>query len=326
MRLGETVTARATPDRLHRLPQRDRQTLRAWPVALKQVKRHALCGLWPNARQAPQRFDQFLKRRPAWQWLVFGSALAQGLFRRRHAVYVERRRYGQPVILQRIRRDVLPAAADQVARPRTLAPWVVGGLFCAPMVLNPFAASCSNPPTSRDRPAAPAPVELTLLNDLPVNTDRSAAACGSAIRGRGSGSSRSRSSTTTRAAARIGPGLLGREGSRAPEFVIKTDRPIRAIVTVAAGPVAADVTMCIAGHSQSLHLVAGETQQVTMAMPPGLPCEKEVHAVAWLASVTSSSGFTPIFYDPKVTDARLSRRPRQADARKHARDDDAGRE
>jgi hypothetical protein len=39
-------------------------------------------------------------------------------------------------------------------------------------------------------------------------------------------------------------------------------------------------------------------------MPPGLPYEKEVQAIAWLATVKSSSGFTPIFFDAKSTDSR----------------------
>jgi hypothetical protein len=39
-------------------------------------------------------------------------------------------------------------------------------------------------------------------------------------------------------------------------------------------------------------------------MPPGLPYEKEVPALAWTASVSSSAGFTPIFFDPKSTDSR----------------------
>jgi hypothetical protein len=39
-------------------------------------------------------------------------------------------------------------------------------------------------------------------------------------------------------------------------------------------------------------------------MPPGLPYEKEVQALAWTASVFSSSGFTPIFFDANSTDSR----------------------
>jgi hypothetical protein len=39
-------------------------------------------------------------------------------------------------------------------------------------------------------------------------------------------------------------------------------------------------------------------------MPPGMPFEKEVHALVWLASVSCDSGFTPIFYDPQSSDSR----------------------
>ena len=67
----------------------------------------------------------------------------------------------------------------------------------------------------------------------------------------------------------------------------------------------ADVKVTISGRSQSLHLEPGQTTQVTMAMPPGLPYEKEIQGgLLWTASVSCSSGFTPIFYDPNVTDVR----------------------
>ena len=55
---------------------------------------------------------------------------------------------------------------------------------------------------------------------------------------------------------------------------------------------------------RSIHLRPAESQQVTFAMPPGLPYEKEVQALVWMASVSCTSGFTPIFYDVHSTDAR----------------------
>ena len=55
-----------------------------------------------------------------------------------------------------------------------------------------------------------------------------------------------------------------------------------------------------------MHLDAGQTEQVTMAMPPGLPYEKEIQGGRlWHASISSSSGFTPIFYDAGTTDLKV---------------------
>ena len=59
-------------------------------------------------------------------------------------------------------------------------PWVVGGLFIAQLVLNPFVASFRPGEYAEARPLRWLPVELTLVNDLPINTDAVARACGSA--------------------------------------------------------------------------------------------------------------------------------------------------
>ena len=112
------------------------------------------------------------RRRPLWQWLVLGSALAQGLiFVIWHSVHLERRRRRQPLFLRRLRRDAVPAAADRVDRRGAWSPWAIGGLFVAPMVLNPFVASFQPDENAKRGPLRLLPVELTLLNDLPVWTE-----------------------------------------------------------------------------------------------------------------------------------------------------------
>jgi hypothetical protein len=184
------------------------------------------------------------------------------------------------------------------------APWMIGGLFVAPMVLNPFVASFHSEDNAKSGPLRLLPVELTLVNDLPVNNEAERARLWFGDIGKGD------------------PGFLiyflddnayGREpdksfwtrgGARA-EFIIKTDKPIRrATLTLTAGPVATDVHLTIDRRSQDVHLEAGETRDVTFSMPPGLPYEKEVQALAWTASAFSSAGFTPIFFDPKSSDSR----------------------
>ena len=47
-------------DMFDSLSQRRGQVLRPLPVALKQMKRHPLRRLWPNAGQALKRFDKLL--------------------------------------------------------------------------------------------------------------------------------------------------------------------------------------------------------------------------------------------------------------------------
>jgi hypothetical protein len=95
-----------------------------------------------------------------------------------------------------------------------------------------------------------------------------------------------------------------RGGERA-DFIIKTDRPIRrATFTLTSGPRPVDVRVTIGGRKQNLHLNPEETRDIVFAMPPGLPYEKEVQALAWLATVQTSTGFTPIFFDATSTDSR----------------------
>ena len=244
-------------------------------------------------------------RRPGWQWLVLGAALAQGLIFIIATPYtwsgggVGNRYFfsGYGVML-----FLLPPIESITL---ALAPWFVGALFVAPLVMNPFAAAFKPAGNADTGPLRMLPVELTLLNDLPIFTDPARARVWFGDLGQGD------------------PGFLvsfldgnafGPEadksfwvrGDSSAEIVIKTDRPIRrAMFTVAAGPVPADVTITIGRRSQSLHLDAGQTETVTMAMPAGLRYEKEIQGgMLWHASVATSSGFTPIFYDANSTDAR----------------------
>ncbi len=184
------------------------------------------------------------------------------------------------------------------------AQWAVGSLFVAPMVLNPFVSSSHPADNAKSGPLRLLPVELTLVNDLPVNNEPEHARLWFGDTGQGD------------------PGFLvyflddnaydrepdksfwTRGGARA-EFIIKTDKPIRrATFTLTAGPVATDVRISIGGRRQDVHLQPGDSHDVAFAMPPGLPYEKEVQALVWTASVSSSNGFTPIFFDSNSTDSR----------------------
>ena len=245
------------------------------------------------------------RRRPGWQWLVLAAALLQGIIfivatpYTWHGGGVGNRYFfsGYGVML-----FVIPPI-DSIAA--ALTPWIAGGLFVSAMVLNPFVASFRPADNAKHGLLRLLPVELTLVNDLPVNTDPDHARLWFGDNpGKGD------------------PGFLvyflddnayGREadksfwtrGDSKAEFIIKTDRPMRrAIFTLTAGPTPTDATVAVGGHSERVHLTAGETRQVALALPPGTPFEKEVQALVWLASVSCDRGFTPIFYDPQSSDSR----------------------
>jgi hypothetical protein len=270
------------------------------------VGRHTgLLGYFFPAMFAIVAFLAAPRRRPGWQWLVLGAGLLQGIIfiiatpYTWHGGGVGNRYFfsGYGVML-----FAMPPVSSI---PLAFAEWIIGGLFVAPMVLNPFVASFRPAENAKSGPLRRLPVELTLVNDIPVNTDPGKARIWLGDTGRGD------------------PGFLvyflddnsyGAEGDKTfwvrgasrSEFIIKTDKPIRrAFFTVTAGPVPAHVTVSIGGRSERVSLAAEGTQQITLAMPPGTPYEKEVQALAWTASVSVDSGFTPIFYDPSSSDSRF---------------------
>ena len=244
------------------------------------------------------------RQRPGWQWLVLASGLLQGLVflittpYTWHGGGVGNRYFfsGYGVML-----FVLPPIQSLGA---SFAQWAIGGLFVTPLVLNPFVASFHPADNAKSGPLRMLPVELTLVNDLPVNNEPQHARLWFGDTGQGD------------------PGFLmyflddnafDREADKSfwtrgharAEFIIKTDRPIaRAKFTLTAGPVATDARVTIGSRRQDVHLEPGASRDIVFAMPPGLPYEKEVQALAWTASVSSSNGFTPIFFDPGSSDTR----------------------
>ena len=244
------------------------------------------------------------RQRPGWQWLVLVSGLLQGLVFLIATPYtwsgggVGNRYFfgGYGVML-----FVLPPIQSLGV---SFAQWAIGGLFVAPIVLNPFVASFHPANNAKSGPLRLLPVELTLINDLPVNTEPQHARLWFGDTGQGD------------------PGFLvyflddnafDRESDKSfwtrgrarSEFIIKTDRPIRrAKFTLTAGAVATDVRVAIGSRRQDVHLEAGDSRELVFTMPRGLPYEKEVQALAWTASVSSSNGFTPIFFEPNSTDSR----------------------
>jgi hypothetical protein len=113
-------------------------------------------------------------RRPRWQHLAFAGAAAQILFFIVVTPYtwnggggsVGNRyfmsAYGIFVFL------VPPISRMSIA----IVPWIVGGIFMAPLVLNPFTASFRPGDNAKSGPLRLLPVELTTVYDWPINTDQ----------------------------------------------------------------------------------------------------------------------------------------------------------
>jgi hypothetical protein len=235
------------------------------------------------------------RRRPGWQWLVLAAGLLQLFFFIINTPYTWNGGGGSVgnryfMSAYGIFLFLLPA----LTRTWTaIIPWVVGGLFTAQLVLNPFATSFHPGDYAKHGPLRWLPVERTLVNDLPINTD------------------------TEKVRVWFGadpahhdPGFqiyflddnaYGREEDRSfwvkgesrAEFLIKTDRPMkRLVLNLSPGPLDTKVTASVDGRSQEV--VVRDTQQISFTLPPGF--WYQARAYVWVVSISSSTGFVPIFH------------------------------
>ncbi|MEX2273418.1 MAG: hypothetical protein WD690_18250 [Vicinamibacterales bacterium] len=145
-----------------------------WNILYFFIGRHA--GLVPYYVPAVVAMAALLWRRrsiPAWQWLVFMSGLAQIL------TFIISQPYtwngsggsvGNRYFLSAYGIFVFMVPPLATAGAGIIA-WVVGMLFAGKIVLNPFYYSFNPDEHTWRGPLRILPVERTLVNDLPMNTD-----------------------------------------------------------------------------------------------------------------------------------------------------------
>jgi hypothetical protein len=247
------------------------------------------------------------RRRPLWQWLVLAASLAQGLV---FVVFLAPYTWSGGGVANRyffagygVMLFLLPPV-ETIAT--ALVPWIVGGLFVAPWVLNPFTASFKPAEIAKAGPLRALPIDLTLLNDLPVFTE---------------GAERSRvefggiaGNDPTFLVSFLDDNAYGREEDRSfwtrgdsrADIVYKVGGPMSAATfEITAGPVPADVRIAVDGQSASAHLNPGERRRLSIPMKGGLPYEKEVQgARLHTVRISTTGGFTPIFFDTNSSDPR----------------------
>jgi hypothetical protein len=243
------------------------------------------------------------RRRPAWQYFVLAGALSQ------IAVMIVTVPYtwngGGGSVGNRYFMGAYGAflfLLPPLTRVATSCmPWVIGALFTAPLVLNPFVTSFRPGDHTKSGPFRWLPVELTLVYDWPINNqlERVRVWFGDKPPGSSPGFQIYFFDDNTFVE---GDGTFWTKGRSRAEFLIKTDRPMkRLVLTVTAGPEPARIDAEVGGRSQPISLPPGESQQVAFTLGEGFPYQG-IWPV-WTAAIATSSGFTPIFYgDPK--DAR----------------------
>jgi hypothetical protein len=188
-----------------------------------------------------------------------------------------------------------------------------GGLFTAKILLNPFYSSFNPGEHPKSGPLRLLPVELTLLNDLPMaaNPARSKRLLGgtpqvfayfpddNAFNLEGDSfwvKGKSRAEVILRApVANAGGGLFVTKAiSRLSIEIENGARPDR-------------VTVSTSRESKTLTMQPGEKSRVSMAVEEGVPYRRDEQPTSYLyrVSITTTSGFVPFLEVAGSTDSRF---------------------
>lgn len=236
--------------------------------------------------------------RAGWQWAVLAVAVAEILV---VLVWIPHNYFGGGGVLGNryfmntygLFLFLLPPVASGAA---AVVPWAIGALFTAPIVLNSFYASFNPAEAAKSGPLRLLPVEMTLVNDLPINTrlDRVRVLFGSGPRFQ-------IYFLDDNAYPREGERFWVRGDSRA-DLILKTaDAARRLTLTLTGGRAATTVTVHVAEQTASASLAAGETKTLDIPLSHGFPYEG---TRAWYATIRVHGGFVPMFVNPENGDAR----------------------
>ena len=238
-------------------------------------------------------------KRAAWQWFVLAGAAAEILLLLLWVPYTFNggggsignryfmSTYGVLLFL-------LPPIASAAW---AVVPWIVGCLFSAQVTFNPFFASFNPSEQAKQGPLRWLPVELTLVNDLPINTqpNRARVWFGEARRFQ---------------LYFLDDNAYAREeltfwvkGRSTAEFLVKTVEPASALdLDLASGDVATSVTVSRGWHSQRVDLAPNATARVSVPLDGGFPY---MGTRVWRVSIRSSAGFVPLFISGASEDTRF---------------------
>lgn len=245
------------------------------------------------------------RRRPGWQYLVFAAGIGQILFFIINLPYtwlggggsVGNRyfmgAYGAFLFL-------LPPISRAWL---TVVPWIVGGLFTAALVLNPFVTSFHPADPAKHGPLRWLPVELTLVNDLPINTEgpNKVLVWFGGIPGQNDPPFQIYFLDDNAFSREEDKAFWVRGESRA-DFLIKADRPMkRLVLTLSPGPLDTLVTASVNGRTQEV--LVKDSQQISFDLPRGF--WYQARAFVWVVTVSSSTGFVPIFHGGATDDPRF---------------------
>ena len=249
-------------------------------------------------------FAAGFRRRPAWQYLVLAAALSQ------IAIFIIGVPYtwngGGGSVGNRYfmgAYGVFLFLIPPISRPLVaVLPWIVGGLFTAPLVLNPFMTSFKPGDHANSGPFRWLPPELTLVYDWPINNEPERVRVEFGDKAPEHKNPFFQIYFFDTNAYRDADKTFWVRGESKAEFLIKTDRPMkRFVMTLSAGPEPVDVTARLGRRKEHLSLQPGESREIQFYLDRGYPYQGRWPV--WVASVAVNRGFVPIFYE-KSTDTR----------------------
>ncbi len=169
-----------------------------------------------------------------------------------------------------------------------LVPWLVGPLFVAQLLINPFRDSFQPNDAAKQGPLRLLPVELSLVNDLPVNTNPSRAH----VRFGENERAFQLYFLDDNALPRDG-GSFWIRGRSTADLILKTPGPShRLVVTFDAGPIPNRVRLSVAGQTREAQLAPEATTVLTVPLDQGFPY---LGTRVWLVRMSSEAGFIPMF-------------------------------
>lgn len=173
------------------------------------------------------------------------------------------------------------------------AAWIGGGLFTAHLVLNPFV-SAKQPYLGVERGLARAlPVELTMVNDLPINLD--------APRARVEyGDPAMLLYYLDHNAWRPEPPGIWVAAERRADIIVRSGPRLAEATVRLLSRVANTVEVSLGGATERVELAAGVPREVTLR-PEGVYARR---SWAYLLSVRSETGFVPRLVEPDSRDSR----------------------
>jgi hypothetical protein len=304
---GADVATDAVPTDI--LFHRDTATVLAWNLLYFAVGRHS--GLVPYFFPGIVAAALFLtarRQRRLWQWLVF-AALAGGALALVSYMPYTYSGGGGPVgnryflSFYPLFLFLMPAVRGNRAPMAAVA---IGALFTAKLLFNPLYASFHPGEHVKAGPLRMLPIELTLLNDLPVSADAERA---------------------RRPLAGVPPlhgyfpdnGAYPPEGDtfwvrgrsradvilRAPAWMAPDGRPvplrIRSLtLEITNGLPPNRVTVSSGFHRETIDLASGEVRTIEIAPAPGVPYKPARFPTNFVypLSIATTAGFAPFLEDP----------------------------